>query len=115
MSYMLLVAEPVGQRAERTQAEGKELYDRMSRYAEELREQGLLIACESLATGGVRVKKRDGRASLTDGPFAEAKEMIGGFYLLSCASKEQAIDIARGCPAAEWCEVEVRKVGPCWE
>ena len=76
---------------------------------------GLLIASESLATGGVRVKKRDGHASLIDGPFAEAKEMIGGFYLLDCATKEEAIEIASACPAAEWCEVEVRKIGPCWE
>ena len=115
MSYLLLIAEPVGQRAERSQAEGKLRYERMVEFGAELKERGLLIASESLATGGVRVKKRDGQASMIDGPFAEAKEMIGGFYMLDCTSKEQAIEIATACPAAEWCEVEVRKVGPCWE
>jgi hypothetical protein len=115
MSYLLLIAEPVGQRAERSQAEGKLLYERMVEFGAELKERGLLIASESLATGGVRVKKRDGQASMIDGPYAEAKEMIGGFYMLDCATKEQAIEIATACPAAEWCEVEVRKVGPCWE
>ncbi|MDN7183415.1 YciI family protein [Caballeronia sp. SEWSISQ10-4 2] len=115
MSYLLLIAEPVGQRAERSQAEGKLLYERMVEFGAELKERGLLIASESLATGGVRIKKRDGQTSMIDGPYAEAKEMIGGFYMLDCATKEQAIEIATACPAAEWCEVEVRKVGPCWE
>ena len=115
MSYMLLIAEPVGQRAEHSQAEGQRRYDSMVEFGAELKERGLLIASESLATGGVRVKKRDGHASLIDGPFAEAKEMIGGFYLLDCATKEEAIEIASACPAADWCEVEVRKIGPCWE
>jgi len=87
MSYMLLIAEPVGQRAERSQAEGKLLYESMVEFGAGLKERGLLIASESLSTGGVRVKKRDGQASLIDGPFAEAKEMIGGFYMLDCATK----------------------------
>jgi hypothetical protein len=60
MSYMLLIAEPVGQRAERSQAEGKLLYESMVEFGAQLKERGLLIASESLATGGVRVKKRDG-------------------------------------------------------
>jgi hypothetical protein len=62
MSYMLLIAEPVGQRAERSQAEGKLLYESMVEFGAGLKERGLLIASESLATGGVRVKKRDGQA-----------------------------------------------------
>lgn len=115
MPYLLLIAEPVGQRAERSESEGRFLYDRMVEFGAGLKERGLLIASESLARGGVRVRKRDGQASLIDGPFAEAKEMIGGFFMLDCATKEEAIEIASACPAAEWCEVEVRKVAPCWE
>src|SRR5258708_27196944 len=80
MSYMLLIAEPVGQRAERSQAEGKLLYQSMVEFGAGLKERGLLIASESLATGGVRVKKRDRQATLVDGPFAEAKAKIGGVY-----------------------------------
>ncbi|AME25446.1 MULTISPECIES: YciI family protein [Burkholderiaceae] len=114
MPYMLLIAEPVGQRAERTEAEGRLLYDRMVEFGAGLKERGLLVASESLASDGLRVKKRDGKASLTDGPFAEAKEMIGGFFMLTCETQEEAIEIASACPAAEWCEVEVRKIAPCW-
>jgi hypothetical protein len=114
MPYMLLIAEPIGQRAERTEAEGRFLYDRMVEFGAGLKERGLLVASESLATEGLRVKKRDGKASLIDGPFAEAKEMIGGFYMLTCETQAEAIEIASACPAAEWCEVEVRKIAPCW-
>ena len=58
---------------------------------------------------------RDGRPALVDGPFAEAKEMIGGFFLLTCDTREQALEIARECPAAEWATVEVRALAPCYE
>ena len=57
---------------------------------------------------------REGRARLVDGPFAEAKEMIGGFFLIECASRDEAVSIAQQCPAAQWATVEVREVGPCF-
>jgi hypothetical protein len=50
-----------------------------------------------------------------DGPFAEAKEMVGGFFLLDCKTHEEAVAIATRCPAAEWCTVEVRGTAPCYE
>jgi hypothetical protein len=50
-----------------------------------------------------------------DGPFAEAKEMVGGFFLLGCGTRDEAIAIAAECPAAEWCTVEVRAVAPCYQ
>ena len=49
-----------------------------------------------------------------DGPFAEAKQIVGGFLLLTSDSKDEALAIASECPAAEWATVEVRKVGPCY-
>jgi hypothetical protein len=61
------------------------------------------------------VQKRNGKASLLDGPFAEAKEMVGGFFLLQGVTREQALQIAAQCPAAEWCTVEVRGLAPCWD
>ena len=50
----------------------------------------------------------------TDGPFAEVKEMIGGFFLVDCATRDEALAIARRCPAAQWASVEVRETGPCF-
>ena len=57
---------------------------------------------------------RQGRRTLIDGPFAEAKEMVGGYFLLTCQSREEAIAIAAECPAAQWATVEVREFGPCF-
>ena len=117
MAYMLLVMEKVGDRAARSQSEGRTLYDRMLRFSEGLKQRGLLTLSQSLKTdvAGVRVTRGDGKSIVRDGPFAEAKEMIGGFFLLACDTREQAIEIARECPATEWATVEVRELGPCFQ
>jgi hypothetical protein len=114
MSYLLLIVEPPDQRVERGEQAGREVYDQMVRFAADLKERGKLLAVESLASESVRVQMRDGQPKLLDGPFAEAKEMIGGFFLLDCESREEAVAIAQACPAASWCTVEVRKLGPCF-
>ena len=114
MSYMLLIVEPPNQRIERGEAAGREVYDQMVQFAAGLKERGKLVAVESLASEAVRVQVRDGQPKLLDGPFAEAKEMIGGFFLLNCNTREEAVAIAQSCPAAAWCTIEVRKLGPCF-
>jgi hypothetical protein len=116
MAYALMIVEPAGQRQTRTEAEGRELYDRMLRFSENLKTRGLLTMTQSLKSDaqGVRVRVQGGESSIVDGPFAEAKEMIGGFFLLTCESRAQAIAIAQECPAAQWATVEVRELGPCF-
>jgi hypothetical protein len=117
MSYLLLIVEPLGQRAERTPDEGRAAYDAMVRFGEDLKSRGLLVASQSLASTdeAVRVEIRGGERRFIDGPFAEAKEMVGGFYLLNCDREEDALAIAAECPAAQWCTVEVRRLAPCYE
>jgi hypothetical protein len=116
MAYLLLIVEPRGQRAERTPEEGQLAYAQMVRFSEGLKARGLLKAVESLQSDatGVRVSVRGGKQTLRDGPFAEAKEMVGGFFLLDGVTREQALAIAGECPAAAWATVEVREVGPCF-
>lgn len=116
MSYLLLIVEPVGQRAQRTPDEGREAYAQMVQYAESLQSRGLLTRAESLKSDaeGVRLSIRDGERQLMDGPYAEAKEMIGGFFLLTCETREEALVLAAECPAAQWATVEVRELGPCF-
>jgi hypothetical protein len=53
-------------------------------------------------------------AVITDGPYAETKEVIGGFFLLTCETREEALAVARECPAAQWATIEVRELGPCF-
>jgi hypothetical protein len=117
MPYMLLIIEPAGQRATRSEAEGREVYARMLRFGDELRAQGKLKAVESLASQAkaVRVHTGKGKVQVLDGPFTEAKEMVGGFFLIDCTSRDEAVAIAQRCPAAEWATVEVRALGPCYD
>lgn len=116
MSYMLLIVEPIGQRLTRTDAEGRDAYAQMVAWGQDLKARGLLAASESLAaeSTATRLKVRDGKATVIDGPYAEAKEMIGGFFLLTCNTREEAVAIAERCPAAAWCSVEVRECAPCF-
>ena len=116
MTYMLLIVEPVGQRTERGEADGKKAYAAMIEFSNGLARRGLLQMTESLRSQdvGARVQVRGGKRTLVDGPFAEAKEMIGGFYLLNTDDREQAIQIAAECPAAQWGTIEVRELGPCY-
>ena len=116
MPYMLLIHEPIGQRERRGDAEGRVVYRRMLDFAADLKARGLLLAGESLASqnGAARVQVSGGQASVLDGPFAEAKEMVGGFFLLDCQTREEAVKIAGQCPAAEWATLEVRALGPCF-
>ncbi len=116
MPYLLLIVEPQGQRLSRTDAEGREAFAQMVEFGHSLRDRGVLLASESLASPdtGTLVKVRGGQPQLSDGPFAEAKEFIGGFFLLDCATQAEAVAIAAQCPAAGWCSIEVRAVGPCF-
>ncbi len=116
MPYMLLIHEPVGQRLTRSQAEGEAVYGRMLKFADELKAEGVLLGVESLGSqdSAARVRVSAGKAQVLDGPFAEAKEMVGGFFLVNCATREQALAIAARCPAAEWATLEVRATGPCF-
>jgi hypothetical protein len=117
MPYMLLIHEPIGQRQARSEAEGKAVYDRMLEFSAGLKSRGVLRAVESLTSideGTARINVSNGRAHVLDGPFAEAKEMVGGFFLVDVPTREEALAIARECPAAEWATVEVRATGPCY-
>jgi hypothetical protein len=88
----------------------------MLRWGDGLRARGVLRASESLRpdTEGIRISLDGAKRLVTEGPFAESKEIVGGFFLLDCPTREQAVAIARECPAAEWATVEVREVGPCY-
>jgi len=116
MAYLLLILEQRGDRDQRSEADGQAAYDSMSRWRDDLRRRGVLETAEALRPDrdGVRVSRRNGKGTLRDGPFAESKEMVGGFFLLNCESKQEAVAIAEECPAAEYAMVEVRELAPCY-
>ena len=116
MPWMLLIME-TGERQTWSPEKKRHAYDRMMRFTDELKSRGVYVTSESLRTapGRVRVDARGGKQIVTEGPFTESKEIVGGFVLVDCASRDQAVTIARECPATEWATVEVREVGPCYE
>lgn len=115
MSYVLLIVEPEAQRHERPLQQGRDVYQRMLEYTESLKARGVLLASNSLRSTAARLSIRAGRERVVDGPFTESKEFVGGFFLLDCGTREQALSLAAECPAAEWATIEVREVGPCYE
>ena len=116
MSYLLLIAEPRGQRSTRTTEEAHLAYEAMVRFGQDLQTRGQLLASESLRADdhATRVSSVEGKPQLRDGPFAEAKEMVGGFFLIDVATHEEAVAIAARCPAAQWASIEVRECAPCY-
>jgi hypothetical protein len=78
----------------------EELIGAMLGYQEDLAKAGILLAAEGLfdSSRGSRVIYKDGRKSVVDGPFAEAKELVAGFYIIQVSSKEEAIEWAKRCP-----------------
>jgi len=86
----------------------------MGKYNEELAKAGVLLALDGLhpSSAGVQVSFRGGKAKVTDGPFAEAKEVIGGYWLIDVKSKEEAVEWAKRVPGGDGNVVEVRQI---WE
>jgi hypothetical protein len=117
MSYLLLVQEKSEARRARSTADGQIAMEKMMAFGASLQARGLLLAADSLTSDakGVRIEIRDGKRSLLDGPFAESKEIVGGFFLVDVATREQAIAIACECPAAAWATIEVRESGVCYD
>src|SRR5207302_1207079 len=88
---------------------------KMMKFNEELVKSGVLLELAGLETPSkaARVTFKGGKATVTDGPFAESKEVVGGFWILQCKSKEEAVEWARRCPTPDGDFIEVRKImGP---
>jgi hypothetical protein len=113
MRYLLLIYE--AERAiEPSPEEATASHIRYGAFTREVRERGLFQAGEALepTNTATTVRVRDGNSLVTDGPFAETKEFLGGFYLLECRDLDEAIELAKRLPAAETGSIEIR---PIWE
>jgi hypothetical protein len=84
----------------------------MMKYNEALQEAGVLLALDGLhpPSMGARVSFAGGKPMVTDGPFAEAKEVLGGSWIIRVASKEEAVAWAARCPASDNEVIEVRQI-----
>jgi len=84
----------------------------MMKYNESLQKAGVLLALDGLhpPSTGARVTFAGGKPRVTDGPFTEAKEVIGGYWVIQAKSREEAIQWALRCPAKETDTIEIRQV-----
>lgn len=113
MRFMMLLPASV-EELEKCAVPDKELVLKMWKYNDELRKAGLMISAEGLhpTSKGTRVKMSGGTPVVTDGPFAEAKEVIAGFWIIRANSKEEVVEWAKRCPLPERGIIEIRQI---WE
>lgn len=86
--------------------------ERMMKYNEELAKAGVLLALDGLhpPSTGAHISFKGGKPTVTDGPFIESKEVVGGYWMINVKSKQEAIEWARRVPADEGDVIEVRQV-----
>ena len=109
MKYMLLIYDVEGQMSE---AERADCYAESTALAQDLDEAGHFIAANPLhpVATATSVRVRDGKSLVTDGPFAETREQLGGYFLIEAENLDEAIKIAGRIPAAKKGTVEIRPV-----
>ncbi len=109
MRFMMIMVPNV---TEADWAPSPEEVAEMTKYNEALRKAGVLLALDGLqpSSKGARISFSGGKPSVSDGPFAEAKELIGGYWLIQVRSKEEAVEWASRCPAQDGDVIEVRQI-----
>ena len=112
MKYLCLAYEAEATFTAMPRAEWAALREETLAYVESLRRSGHLIDTRPLqsATNAMTLKVRNGRLSVTDGPFAETKEQLGGYFLIEARDLNEAIQVAAKWPGARYGEIEVRPV-----
>ena len=109
MRYMLLI---YGDEHALSESERSQCYKDSAAYARELHERGQYLATAPLypTSMATSVRVREGKRVVTDGPFAETREQLGGFFLIEAENLDNAIKIASEVPAGRWGTVEIRPV-----
>ena len=117
MRFMLFMIPAVyqgsaGQNVPENFAPPADAVGKMMKFNEELAKAGALIALDGLhpASKGARVEFSGGKPKATDGPFAETKEVVGGYWMIRADSREEAVEWARRVPAADGDVIEIRQV-----
>ncbi|MEP6619679.1 MAG: YciI family protein [bacterium] len=111
MRFMVLM-HPGDKTVEQGTMPDEKAIGEMMKYNEDLSKAGILLALDGLhpTSKGARVAFSDGKSTVTDGPFTETRELVGGYWLWQVKSKEEAVQWARRCPAGEGDMLELRQV-----
>jgi hypothetical protein len=114
MRYALLICSDESAVTALSPEEGETMLAEYAKFSEEMGQRGVLQGGERLrpTTDATTVQVRDGKVLTSDGPFAETKEQMGGFYLVDCKDLDEAIEVAAKIPGARIGSIEVR---PIWD
>jgi hypothetical protein len=112
MRFMMLMIPKGYEQAKPGTMPDAKAVEAMMKYNRELQEAGVLLSLEGLhpPSAGARVSFAGGKPKVTDGPFSEAKEVVGGFWMIRVNSKPEAIEWAKRCPGSENETIEIRQV-----
>ena len=112
MRFMMIVIPKGYESAAPDAMPDAETVAKMQVYNESLQKAGVLLALDGLypPSTGARISYSDGKATVTDGPFVEAKEFIGGYWIIQVSSREEAIEWARRAPMSNNEMIEVRRI-----
>ncbi|MGH7875724.1 MAG: YciI family protein [Candidatus Binatia bacterium] len=112
MKYLCLAYEEESKLNALSKSEWESLRDETITYVDELKSSGRLVSTEPLqsARTAATVRLRDGKLSITDGPFAETKETLGGFFVINATDLNDAIGVASKWPSARLGSIEVRPI-----
>jgi hypothetical protein len=112
MRFMLLVIPKHYETAAPDAVPDAQSVERMMKYNEELAKAGVLLSLDGLhpPSAGVRVSYQGGKPKVTDGPFAEAKECVGGYWMIQVKSQDEAVEWAKRAPMGDDEIIEVRRV-----
>jgi hypothetical protein len=112
--YALLIYQDEAGAAAPDTEDAQRIYGEYAAFTEQLEAREARLGGEALVgiEAATTVRVRNGEAITTDGPFAETKEQLGGFYLIEAADLDEALELARACPGAWYGSVEVR---PVWD
>ena len=114
MKYLLLLYQNERVWEGRSREESAKIFNEYMDYTKGIRRNGNYIAGEALqpVATATTVRQRNGKTLTTDGPFAETKEQLGGFYLVEAKDLDEAIKLAGGIPAVRTGSIEVRPIMP---
>jgi hypothetical protein len=114
MQYMLLIYDDEQAWANLSEAERNGLYAEYGAFTNDVRESGALVGADQLqpTAAATTVRVRQGDQLVTDGPFAETKEQLGGYYLIDVESMDEALEWAAKLPSARYGSIEVRPLVP---
>jgi hypothetical protein len=112
MKYMLLICGNEAETSRRTPAEHAAVIKEFGQFTEAIQRNGQFVSGERLqpVATATTVRIRDGKTLTTDGPFAETKEQLGGYYVIDVKDLDEALAIAARIPAARWGSIEVRPI-----